>query len=105
MSAMSIEQFTNETIERLKREIDKKYLEFYQAGVRDALKDKWIITAERHPDNEETVLCSSVSDEGVCRVLDNWNLEKNDWDNFPGENVAWMPVPEIWEGVYYERLH
>lgn len=102
MMAMSIEQYKDEILERLKQHIDKKYMEFYQAGFRDALKWKWFITAEQHPLTEDEVLCSSVCEEGVCLVLDNWNFTTNDWDNFPGENVAWMPVPEIWEGVYYE---
>ena len=59
---------------------------------------RWIPVTERLPENDEKVLCCTMTKKGLPNIVIGYHYE-NGWACGMNNNVvAWMPLPEPWKG-------
>lgn len=60
----------------------------------------WIPCAERLPETEEYVLCTTETKKGLRQVVKGYYMhDVKDWACGMNRNVlAWQPMPEPWKG-------
>ena len=77
----------------------EQYEKGYDAGFN---ADKWIPVSERLPEECELVLCTAKDIDivfvGRYENIDGVGFRWFDYDNFSMSVIAWMPLPEPYEG-------
>ena len=83
--------------------MSKTYRHTYLEQIVDIINDlpsaqQWIPCSERMPDKTGAYLVTEKTGSEIEIKLINFSSDLIRWVNFGDEVLAWMPLPEPWEG-------
>ena len=71
----------------------------------DLIVRSWIPVTDRVPDNEQYVLCTTLTKKGLRNLVIGYYADGRWCCGMNSNVIAWMPLPEPWKGEDNAEIH